>query len=431
VFLVTVTGGKTGHFLIAKPVVAVTAADDTVAEEKQTASSVASSSSPSSVVSSSSVASSSFSSGSVSSSSVASPLEPEHPTREAEPAELARKKRLLAASGELEVHDMLTHSALDAFISDTGNGNIEVLGQEIRCLTPGCTYSSSVASSSFSSGSVSSSSLASPLDPEHPTREAEPAELARKKRLLTASEELEVHDMITHSAPDAVISGNKKIAVSGQQIKCLTPGIWLNDDVINFYMDMLQARNMLHRANAENPKNLRLYFFNSFFATKMKGAYNYDAVKRWSKRAKIIEMDENGVTRWSKTPGIKIMEMDKVLFPVHVGKNHWCLAVINLLEKRFEYYDSLRGSNPGLMLNMRLYLKDEAKEYSETDLDLSGWIDFVPTTIPQQLNGCDCGVFTCKFADYISAELPLEFSQTDMPYFRRRMALEIEKNTVE
>lgn len=25
--------------------------------------------------------------------------------------------------------------------------------------------------------------------------------------------------------------------------------------------------------------------------------------------------------------------------------NHWCLAVINFMEKKFEYYDSLGGEN--------------------------------------------------------------------------------------
>lgn len=33
--------------------------------------------------------------------------------------------------------------------------------------------------------------------------------------------------------------------------------------------------------------------------------------------------------------------MDKVIIPIHT-EQHWCLAVINLKEKRFEYYDSLR-----------------------------------------------------------------------------------------
>ena len=45
--------------------------------------------------------------------------------------------------------------------------------------------------------------------------------------------------------------------------------------------------------------------------------------------------------------------------------------------------------------------------------------------IPQQMNGSDCGMFTCKFAEYLSRNANITFSQEDMPYFRRRMIYEI------
>jgi len=148
----------------------------------------------------------------------------------------------------------------------------------------------------------------------------------------------------------------------------------------------------------------------SFFYTKLTqgGSYNY-----------------NGVKRWSRTQKVDILSQDKVILPVHVGNNHWCLACINLKDRRFEYYDSLLGKNPTCLKNLRQYLIDEAKNYKKIDLDLSGWVDYYPPRIPRQLNGCDCGVFTLKFADYISEDLPLTFSQSDMPYFRRKIVLEI------
>jgi hypothetical protein len=39
---------------------------------------------------------------------------------------------------------------------------------------------------------------------------------------------------------------------------------------------------------------------------------------------------------------------------------------------------------------------DEARNYSGLELDLSDWTDHSPADIPQQANGYDCGVFTCK-----------------------------------
>ena len=63
----------------------------------------------------------------------------------------------------------------------------------------------------------------------------------------------------------------------------------------------------------------------------------------------------------------------------------------------------------------------------KTALDVSGWTMESPTTsVPQQRNGCDCGVFMCTYANFLVAghEL-LGFSQQDMPLFRARLAADV------
>ena len=133
----------------------------------------------------------------------------------------------------------------------------------------------------------------------------------------------------------------------------------------------------------------------------------------------------SNVTRWSWKAGIKILDMDMIFVPIHVGDNHWCMACINFSCKRFEYYDSLGGQNDECLASLRQYVIDEAKTHSDMEIDLSEWNNYTARPIPQQGNFYDCGVFACKFADYLSEGLPLVFSQTDMPYFRRRIVLEI------
>ena len=46
------------------------------------------------------------------------------------------------------------------------------------------------------------------------------------------------------------------------------------------------------------------------------------------------------------------------------------------------------------------------------------------------MNGSDCGMFTCQFAEYISRRARFTFSQNDMPYFRKRMIAEIVNNDI-
>lgn len=73
---------------------------------------------------------------------------------------------------------------------------------------------------------------------------------------------------------------------------------------------------------------------------------------------------------------------------------------------------------------MREYLVKEAA-HKGVAFSLDGWTDFVAADCPQQNNGCDCGVFTCKFADFLSRDAPLTFAQQHMPYFRARLTHEI------
>ena len=42
-----------------------------------------------------------------------------------------------------------------------------------------------------------------------------------------------------------------------------------------------------------------------------------------------------------------------------------------------------------------------------------------------QKNGYDCGVFTCAIADCMARNVCFNFSQVDMPYFRKRLVVEI------
>ncbi len=44
---------------------------------------------------------------------------------------------------------------------------------------------------------------------------------------------------------------------------------------------------------------------------------------------------------------------------------------------------------------------EEAKAKRDLTLDVSEWKQIPATNIPEQKNGCDCGVFMVKFADWL------------------------------
>ncbi len=70
------------------------------------------------------------------------------------------------------------------------------------------------------------------------------------------------------------------------------------------------------------------------------------------------------------------------------------------------------------------------KDKKEKELDANAWKLVNVHGIPYQTNGSDCGVFCCTFMDYVSSNLEFDFSQENMPLFRKRLALCIMKKKI-
>lgn len=242
--------------------------------------------------------------------------------------------------------------------------------------------------------------------------EVRKVELMKKKR-LEEIEKLSQDNEFPALSNDALAivkkalsSGNPKekmvegfnAEITRGDISTLRESVWLNDEVVNFYFNLIKSR-------SESDSNLpKVHVFNTFFYPK------------------IMKTGHAGVKRWTRK--VDIFAMDVILIPVHLGM-HWCLAVIDLKNKEIVYYDSLRGNNPSCIQGLRKYLADESMDKKKKPFDFSGWKDSMPKNIPEQMNGCDCGVFMSKYAEYKSRFAKFTFTQENMPYFRKRMIYEI------
>lgn len=104
------------------------------------------------------------------------------------------------------------------------------------------------------------------------------------------------------------------------------------------------------------------------------------------------------------------------------------MLIIYIQQKRIQYYDSMGRSKCNRYMGGALnYLHDEAKRLKYEDFNPNEWT-LVPTVFedtPQQGNGFDCGTFTITFADFISDNLPLSFSQNNMPLFRKKICANV------
>lgn len=173
--------------------------------------------------------------------------------------------------------------------------------------------------------------------------------------------------------------------------------LYLNDEVINKYMDLITQR---------SPDTV--YAFNTFFylALSDKG---YPHVCRWTKK-------------------IDIFSKRKLFIPVHIeDENHWCLVCVDFQKKSIGYYDSLGGRNFMCLKQILRYLMCEHVDKKGKEFQPGGWMLENKKNCPKQRNLWDCGVFVCMFAEYLSRDAPLNFSQKDMPRFRKQIKLEIKK----
>ena len=199
-------------------------------------------------------------------------------------------------------------------------------------------------------------------------------------------------------------TGQGALEMTRKDVATMAPGEWLNDEMVNFTIGGMADRERARRG-AEQP---RVHFFNTFFVNKLcdgQDGYNYNAVRRWTTKKKL---------------GYDLLACDKVIIPVHQGI-HWVLAVVDLAARAIRFYDSLLGNDRGLVGDLKRWVRDEYKNKRDEDVDASDWAVETPKDIPRQMNGCDCGVFMLKYADFIAVGAPLGFDQSDMGYFRKRI----------
>ncbi|OCT95823.1 hypothetical protein XELAEV_18013514mg [Xenopus laevis] len=217
--------------------------------------------------------------------------------------------------------------------------------------------------------------------------------------VLTEVMEREIKRALFGGSQDQTLSEGYRLTITRKDIMTLHSLNWLNDEIINFYMNLLMERS--------KRKGLpTVHAFNTFFFSKLKSA-GYQAVKRWTKK-------------------VDVFSMNILLVPIHLGV-HWCLAVVDFRKKSITYFDSMGGLNNEACRILLLYLKQESADKKGVSFDSNGWTLTSKTSqqIPQQMNGSDCGMFACKYAEYITKDKPITFTQHHMPYFRKRMVWEI------
>ena len=170
-----------------------------------------------------------------------------------------------------------------------------------------------------------------------------------------------------------------RLSFEEEDLKCLRPGRWLNDQILNSYITLMASR------SSEN-----IGFTNSFFLPK-------------------LERDGCAAAGcWSGIKGRQICHYDKFLVPVCCGV-HWILGCYDFIEEKLMILDSFHGRHDDIAALLNSFLEFQGT----TALQVSY------PRVPLQKNGDDCGVFVLMFCWCLFFNEDLNsFSQADIPQMR-------------
>ena len=131
---------------------------------------------------------------------------------------------------------------------------------------------------------------------------------------LTEDDRMELSALLSGPADQEVLIHKYNIPMTRKKISCLKPKTWLNDEVINFYVEMMMQ------------EGGSIHSFNTFFMIKLyeNESYTFNNVAKWTKK-------------------VDIFRQKKVFIPINLEKSHWVLVVIDLTMKTIFFYDGYKG----------------------------------------------------------------------------------------
>ncbi|KAF2103291.1 cysteine proteinase [Rhizodiscina lignyota] len=203
----------------------------------------------------------------------------------------------------------------------------------------------------------------------------------------------------------------KNSGLTAAAIRTLEDDTWLNDEVINVYIQHAIDRK-LEQVGHSKGKTPRYWTLNSNWwetveSNKWSQEEGFDKVMKWSKRAKV--------------GGANLLEVEQLFIPINRG-SHWLLLVISGTQRKVTLLNSITGAGLPSRDAFRAVRKYLALELGEKYV--AGEWRMADGGSPQQRNGSDCGVFVCfnALALMLDLEPKKAFGAADMSAGRRQVA---------
>ena len=199
---------------------------------------------------------------------------------------------------------------------------------------------------------------------------------------LDEEEEKQIRLLMKKDESNSIIISKYGINITTKELNELSGSIWLGDEIINFWMNMLN--------DLVVSSSCKIVVCNTWYYTMISDG----------------RRDYKHVMNWFKTQNVYVFAVEYLLIPVHTNGNHWMLALVIVKDKQILCFDSLGGDSSEVFDNIFHYLHNQyminedpfkTKAYPE-------W-SFHEMVCPQQDNGNDCGVYLCIFAFLLTVNM--------------------------
>ncbi|KAF8400482.1 hypothetical protein HHK36_013780 [Tetracentron sinense] len=219
--------------------------------------------------------------------------------------------------------------------------------------------------------------------------------------------------------------------ITHESLYTLRGANWVNSEVVDGYCCLLKKRE-----RASPNVFITSHFFKSEFINEIGSAY-----RRWvggnpltsdlgSSLRTILGPRANTILGWVDPAqlGYKMTDCDKLFFPVCSIFN-WFVVILYMKDRKIELWNPVRcDSLDNYIAEMQSLVNFFPILLAHTGhemLDLMSWPCSAPYFIPTQKDSNDCGVFAMKYIDCAARGIPCSFTQEDMPWFRRKLLLDL------
>ena len=127
-----------------------------------------------------------------------------------------------------------------------------------------------------------------------------------------------------HFNDDVVIDNQKaNYKVTKGSLKRLEPGKWLNDEIINGYISLINEREKEFNTGS-------IFCFNTYFYTMIENMLQRD------------DYDYRKLERVLTRKKVNLKNYKMVMVPINIEKFHWFLICADLVDEKFYVIDSMR-----------------------------------------------------------------------------------------